>query len=216
MKPIGDEFLYAGSLFKVLDSEENMAAMLDEVLWPFIQLFLHHDKLLTFMDSIVKKEVQECLEESVLFRKNSIASKLFSRYTLSVGDSYLKEVVGPLVIYIAEYNHSFEVDPLKLAPENAEEIQANQEALLDASLHFLQRLLDTIDLINPGLRFCFHIIQRNVLPKFPDAFHKSVGGFFFLRLICPVVAACDQNRLGIGKYSNHLFHVLTRKTKMWS
>ena len=193
-------------LNKYLDLYESCAAVTDSALFSILQCFRHYDVFFSFLDVIITKEIAECPEESVLFRKNSCASKLFSIYSNLVGEKYLKEYIAPLILYIAKDNRCFEVDQSRfdenefIGDSVLVELEKNRKNLLEASLYILEKILDSINYLSEGLRYCFHMIQKRVACKFPDSFFKSISGFYFLRLLCPILASGDCQRLGLGKF----------------
>ena len=186
------------ALIHTIEDLSVFSSSLDELVWPLIKIFHHKDLFFTFFDVIVKKEVRSCTDAGILFRKNSLVSKVFMCYARDLCADYLKSTLVSLILKIDESSDSYELDPNRIGED--EDVAENQQALLNACLNLLESLHESIGEINAGLSYCFHIIQRTVITKFPESANICIGGFYFLRMICPIIASGNLKSAGIGKY----------------
>lgn len=122
---------------------------------------------------------------NLLFRGNSIGTKTVEMYMKLVGQTYLVNVLKPLIKSIYECQQSSEVDPSKIGP--GEDIKANQEQLKK----HLKLCLDLIfnSQCPPRFRELFHDMRKIVSSYFKEEkvpMH-AVSGFLFLRFFCPAI-----------------------------
>lgn len=183
-------------LVKTIEHLSVSSTSIDVLVWPLIKVFHHRDKFFTFFDMIVEKEVRGCLEAGILFRKNSLVSKIFMRYVREVCGDYLKDTLVPIIEYITQSDGSFELDPTRIGED--EDVEKNQNSLIEAAKTLLEKLLDSVDTLHVGIRHCFYIIRDRVIEKFPQSVNICVGGFYFLRMICPIIAGGNFTTIGLG------------------
>lgn len=95
---------------------------------------------------------------------------------------------------------SVEVDPSKLIP--GEDLEINQQKLLGVSKGLLNRIrydiyvwhifdwrdiTRSVENCSYGLRRMFLQTRKLVAKKFPEHHLRVVGGFYFLRFLCPAL-----------------------------
>ena len=51
------------------------------------------------------------------------------------------------------------------------------------------------------VRVLFNHVQKEIGKKFPEMKHKAIGGFFFLRFVCP--ALVTPEKFGLPKGENN-------------
>jgi hypothetical protein len=141
-----------------------------------------------------------------------MASKMFNTYCKMVGLEYLWQTLGLIMYELAAISKteeddkaimlktSMEVDPNRM--EENEDVFTNQLQLklfahklwkaIIASEKKVPRFASK-DAISDGIYRdfleLFHVVATEIPNKFsdPTATYKGVGGFFFLRLICPAI-----------------------------
>ncbi len=147
---------------------------------------LHQGKMvLPFIRAIVQQEVSTTTSSSVLFRSNSMAIRVLSAYGRVVGGPYLEQVLGDLLKQVCQDDTSYEPDP-QVAPETA---ATNAEHIAKLSARFLARILESSDAVPPAFRIVCSDLRTIVGAKFADFWPRAVGGFFFLRYLCPAIAS---------------------------
>jgi hypothetical protein len=163
------------------------------------------DMLMTF----VSAEVRASEHEGTLFRASSFACKLFNQYARYHGLPYLWKTLGFYVNQLAEFAKeerteerddilgpgSMEVDPDRfedeaLAPSEFD-IRLNQYELLTRASKILKAIFSSLPYMRPEFRQLCARVKDEVGGKFPDnnADYKAVGGFIFLRFLCPSIMA---------------------------
>jgi hypothetical protein len=163
------------------------------------------DMLMTF----VSAEVKASEHEGTLFRASSFACKLFNQYARYHGLPYLWRTLGFYVNQLAEFAKeereeerddilgpgSMEVDPDRfeddaIAPSEFD-IRLNQYELLTRASKFLKAIFASLPYMRPEFRQLCARVKAEVGAKFTDnnADYKAVGGFIFLRFICPSIMA---------------------------
>jgi neurofibromin 1 len=113
-----------------------------------------------------------------------------SNYCQRIGKQYLKAVLGPSFQWLMESTLSFEIDPNQV--DNAEVIKQNIFNMNYLANKFFKAVLNSNDAIPFEVREIANVLQTAVLKRFPNSKHSAVGGFFFLRFVCPAVLAPEK------------------------
>jgi len=87
---------------------------------------------------------------------------------------------------------SYEIDPSKFAGENVEQ---NLARLMEISQKIIDVILKSANEFPMQLRILSAHLGNEVTKKFPNSRHSAVGGFLFLRFICPSILSPYQNGL---------------------
>eukprot|EP01130_Rhizamoeba_saxonica_P010343 TRINITY_DN4231_c0_g1_i2.p1 TRINITY_DN4231_c0_g1~~TRINITY_DN4231_c0_g1_i2.p1 ORF type:complete len:516 (-),score=110.34 TRINITY_DN4231_c0_g1_i2:83-1630(-) len=147
--------------------------------------------LMNISENILKKEVEETLHAQTLFRGDSLGTKLQKAVCHLYGLDWIDETIGDLLREFNDNPGNFEVDETRLEP-GYQNIESNRNFLRG-------NVMRLIEAVESGLETCPIIIRqlcatlKNVVgSKFPDASTSSIGGFVFLRFICPVIFQPDQ------------------------
>jgi len=177
-----NEYKYATTLCNAVDVSATEALARDLIL-----IFEKHDKVFDLICSVIDNEVQSTLNEGTLFRKNSLSSHLMSQYARLVGKDYLAQTLRPLICGIINSSADYEIDPHKISDPS--KLEKNVTALKRAAQDFLLDMMSSVSKFPVVLRKVCQYLQKSVVDRFPNARRKVVGGFFFLRLICPAVVS---------------------------
>lgn len=129
----------------------------------------------------------------VLFRENSVASKMLKAYLAHVGGPYLQELLGDLVrdICFVEQKVSFEIDPGR-AEGGAAEVERNLAALTAKLEAFMQRITSAsmVARMPQGIRTIAAYFAESSKKYWPDKPSDILlGSFLMLRYINPAIAA---------------------------
>eukprot|EP00002_Diphylleia_rotans_P025925 TRINITY_DN5147_c0_g1_i1.p1 TRINITY_DN5147_c0_g1~~TRINITY_DN5147_c0_g1_i1.p1 ORF type:complete len:745 (-),score=128.17 TRINITY_DN5147_c0_g1_i1:180-2414(-) len=155
----------------------------DDVSRILVNIFNEHNCVDKLIQKICKKEVEQTLGESTLFRTDSIGTKMTTSFCKIVGLSYLKHTLAHPVSVLVKEANQMEVDPNRL--KSASDASRNIETLKRVSQSFLDAILESLDSIPSVLREIGTIISQEVTYKFPEARRVSMAGYFFLRFMCP-------------------------------
>lgn len=166
------------------------------------------------INALVKGEIARCREENTIFRSNSVASKTFKFYSRVVGIHYLWKCMAR-VIYELEVlgnransgkkEESSSTSLLRMTMEvDMERYNDTNTAHndIDSEVNVLQLKLTCQKLfsvlvkngvsdIPAEFRQIFVEIDSEIMKKFNSdmAVYKAIGGFFFLRFVCPSITA---------------------------
>ncbi|KAL0087733.1 Rho GTPase activation protein [Phycomyces blakesleeanus] len=152
-----------------------------------------------WIKSLIDYEVSTMSSDdaNILFRGNSLLTKVIDVYMKMVGKSYLEEAIGSIILSICSSRVCIEVDISKI--DKKEDITQNCEKLA----RYVQLLWTSIEATKlkcpEELRQIFSHLQSVIIKKFqldtnPDspkqaARYTCVSGFLFLRLICPAIVS---------------------------
>lgn len=155
------------------------------------------------MQSLIKisiaVEVAKTSSPNTLFRRNSMATKVMTNFARFAGLQYLQDVVVPVIRTLlsssgsrADFgmNVSFEIDESKLMPGESRE--ANCTNLTRLAQQILNSLVKTTHLLPTAFRNVCGFLQKAVAARFPEHSLSAVGGFMFLRFVCPALVAPDS------------------------
>jgi hypothetical protein len=176
------------------------------------------DKAIDLINTLVRVEVSQCIQENTIFRGNSLVSKMFKFYSRIAGIKYLFRSIARVIAELETLgrkelhkkakpdtskkkgeasllNMTMELDDNKLAKDG-------DVADVDLDTNILQLQLTCQKLfgviVKSGtasfpieFRRIFVQIDQTVMGKFQsnDAAYKAIGGFFFLRFVCPAITA---------------------------
>ena len=166
----------------------------EKIVQMIVKILDSYGKLVSLLTVAVTKEVTTTQDNSTLFRGNSPSTKLMTAFTRILGQGYLDTVLKPFVEDMIEDDPElYEVNPAK-TKANVEE---NMQNLLKRCQQILDVILNSLDICPPSFRMVTKHLQREVVKRFPESKNTCVGGFLFLRFLCPVLMAPDA--LGLIK-----------------
>jgi hypothetical protein len=158
-------------------------------------------------------EVRKSTSENTIFRQNSMASKMFKFYSQIVGTRFLfftlARVINELNTVAANAQKEkekleklgadttaslltieMEVDPNKLKGANVDKDQ-NVYQLALACQKLFTAIVAADENVPAEFRQVFIRIQSSITEQYGDseAIYKALGGFLFLRFVCPAITA---------------------------
>ncbi|KAF9922254.1 Ras GTPase activating protein ira2 [Linnemannia zychae] len=167
---------------------------IDDLAIVLLHVFESRGLAMPLLKAIIMKEVRET-GESELFRRNCMATRLLTVFAKLNGAEYLKSTLQPLLnaLMTLPAQGSYELDPARLGPEEDENI--NFKNLQNMAQLFLDSITDSASKVpNSFKEVCWYLSQA-VGERFPDAKFTAVGGFIFLRFICPAIVAPESDGL---------------------
>ncbi|GAA29840.2 probable Ras GTPase-activating protein [Clonorchis sinensis] len=143
---------------------------------------------------LVRLEIAENANQSMLLRANSMASKAIECYIKLVGTEYLHRILkGPIDQLLASAE-DFEVDPHRIKlPDSAgitvnSQIERNQAALLNHLSTIWNRILENTRRIPYELREIFTTLRCLFEQTLgPQIAIQLISSCLFLRFICPAI-----------------------------
>ncbi|KAJ5080612.1 ras gtpase-activating protein [Anaeramoeba ignava] len=149
----------------------------------------------------IRKETNEIIDPTTLFRSNSFASKLLGVYSKLYGLPYLYRTIAFEIFMICqELTDPVEVDERKLQDVKEDvdledpdinSIDVNKWRLLVSGQKILHRICKSASRTPVQFKEISRELQQRISYKFPDSRDLAVGSFFFLRFICPSIIAPD-------------------------
>ncbi|GAM22712.1 hypothetical protein SAMD00019534_058870, partial [Acytostelium subglobosum LB1] len=175
------------TLVHILSNTSSNREQLASIL---IRVFEKSDRCVSLITSLTDKEIEITDNPDIIFRGNSLATKSLDLYMKLIGLKYLAGTVGPLVKKIVKANKSCEIDPTKMA--KGEDVKKNGKTLLKYVREMSRAIFASIDRCPKPMRQIFSAIQSKVRLRYPSdeiTKYTAVGGFIFLRLMCPAIMA---------------------------
>ncbi|KAF0305369.1 Ras GTPase-activating protein 3 [Amphibalanus amphitrite] len=155
---------------------------------PLVRLFLHHGKIVPFIESLSEREIALETDPNTIFRGNTLVSKCMDELMKLAGLHYLHTVLRPVVERIYQERRPCEVDPGKLG--DGERLETNFANLKG----YIQ---ETFAAISKSAYQCpstmcrvFAALKRQARVFFPDnqeVQYCVLSGFVFLRFFAPAL-----------------------------
>ncbi|KAJ2052417.1 hypothetical protein H4S04_001354 [Coemansia sp. S16] len=167
---------------------------IDELGASLINIFESRHQTKILFERIITVELERTDSASELFRRNCLATRLLSYYAKLHGDGYLKSTLVPAVRKLLAQppgTLTFELNPNKMTESadrdrNLKNVERLCSLVIDA-------IVGSVGALPASLRWICNLIYRIVITRFPDAGYTAVGGFVFLRFLCPAIVAPDAH-----------------------
>ncbi|KAJ3434049.1 ras gtpase-activating protein [Anaeramoeba flamelloides] len=166
----------------------------------------YSQELIAFLDSVglvlpfaevaITHEVLKNPSAGTLFRSNDVNSKVISKYSKLIGDNYLIKTLGPVFTEMLDKNITCEIDPKIVT--NEEEREENLKNFKHYFCLIMETIFDSVPNIPPELRMLCSYYKRITNLKFPNQVLSTVGGFVFLRFLCPAMVTPVKHGLYKG------------------
>ncbi|KAL6062536.1 Ras GTPase activating protein ira2 [Balamuthia mandrillaris] len=154
-------------------------------------IFGHQGKERELVKWSLGKEILQEGEDRphTLFRGNTVASKCMSLYIQWRGRRFLQALVVPLVTDVMRHE-AIEVNPSKLRDPSL--LEQNQQRLLEAVELVFSAVESMATSFPSSLQSMFHFIFERVTERWPGHGYQIVGGFFWLRFMCPALVTPEK------------------------
>ena len=188
----------------ICEQPQVMDLLFNSIAKDDLEQFLDSVMNLTFSRSVTLKLVWYFMEmefvkhssvgsveaTNTLFRENGVASKLLKCYLQKVGQSFLQEVLRPIVVQICvrDQRSSYEIDPDRVDSED--ERVHNRELLTAAVEHVLNVITSHAMVVKmpPGIRIIAAFFDKLSRQYCPDTNSDAlIGGFLMLRYFNPAI-----------------------------
>lgn len=154
-------------------------------------VFRSRQKGIGIMKSLLQREVNLESDPSDLFRSSNLVTALVEAYVRSSSQTALIKCLREPVKKLLDNRISCELNPSKLDSHNVSQRACdNLQTLLDLLDELIGNIYDSVDYYSPRVRYLLSCLQRVVQKRWPEEpFIRTrvVGGFLFLRLICPTI-----------------------------
>jgi len=152
------------------------------------------DLMLEVIQDLINSEIDKKESASTLFRSNSPATHIMTTFVKEVGGSYLSKTLSPTILKMMENCYSgndYEIDPAKILPSENTLFQ-NIDNLKQLVNSFVDSIINSIDNVPTAFRKICLMFRESTKINFPDSKYTIIGGFFFLRYICPAIITPDK------------------------
>ncbi|XP_074643053.1 neurofibromin-like [Tubulanus polymorphus] len=171
---------------------------MDELAKVLVTLFDAKHLLYQLLWNMFTKEVDIAESMQTLFRGSSLASKIMVFGFKIYGQSYLRNLLNPLIMdLLAEEKQllSYEVDSARL--EEGEEEDENQQNLMDLTQQIFNAIVASAPQFPHKLRSMCHCLYQVVTQRFQQSSREAVwtviGTIIFLRFINPAIVAPNES-----------------------
>ncbi|KAJ2151546.1 Ras GTPase activating protein ira2, partial [Coemansia sp. RSA 560] len=167
---------------------------IDELGAALINIYESRQQSRNMFERIIAIELERTDSAAELFRRNCLATRLLSNYAKLHGETYLKATLVPAIRKVLAQppgTLTFELNPNKM-PESADR-DRNLENVERLCSLVIDAIVGSVHNLPPTLRWICNLIYRIVIKRFPDAGYTAVGGFMFLRFLCPAIVAPDAH-----------------------
>lgn len=172
------------------------AADIEDAANALLACFSARGKALVLIKAVIQKEVQNTDSETELLRRTSIATRLLSVFAKQNGADYVRSVLQPVFIKLAEKppeERTFELDSSKVGV--GEDVSVNKQNVVSATELFLNAICASANEAPRAFREVCHCILTSVRERYPEAKYTAVGAFIFLRFFCPAIVSPEAEGL---------------------
>ncbi|KAG8981934.1 Ras GTPase activating protein ira2 [Tulasnella sp. 425] len=161
----------------------------DDMINVLLNIFDTRGTLVALLKAMIDREVANTNDEAGLFRGNSMCTRLLSAFARLHGYNYLRSLLSPLIQQMSAMppGHSYELDPSRL--REGEDIEENERNLKFICQAFLDVICESVAILPTIFREVCHHIAMTVTAVYPEAKYAAVGGFIFLRFVCPAIVS---------------------------
>jgi len=150
-----------------------------------VNVFSTTGRIFDFLLPVIEDEVETTEKAGTLFRGNCLASKIISSFSVSIGKDFLRQMLAEPIRTVVREPEKYEVNPLKLS--SSDSLDDNMETLRQGVQLFMDAILQSKDYCPLVIRKICTELRRVVIDKFPSSLYSVIGGFFFLRFVCPAI-----------------------------
>eukprot|EP00007_Cunea_sp_BSH-02190019_P002407 CAMPEP_0174234090 /NCGR_PEP_ID=MMETSP0417-20130205/3946_1 /TAXON_ID=242541 /ORGANISM="Mayorella sp, Strain BSH-02190019" /LENGTH=840 /DNA_ID=CAMNT_0015312401 /DNA_START=188 /DNA_END=2713 /DNA_ORIENTATION=+ len=159
-----------------------------------------HDLAFHLLAVVIPTEIQKTSDQSLLFREGSHAALFLSTYAQLEGHDYLLKTVEREVVRVLVKGQKLEIDPSR-SHLSAVRLSKNRKLLAKVAQHFLETIMAVP--LPESLRIVCQLLKEAVVQKFPEAISSVLGGFLFLRFICPSIVTPEKYFAVSGDLAGH-------------
>eukprot|EP00039_Didymoeca_costata_P006640 m.92035 g.92035 ORF g.92035 m.92035 type:complete len:821 (-) comp13332_c0_seq3:1182-3644(-) len=141
----------------------------------------------SFLQAIVRAEVESTDSSRMIFRRNSGRCRLMSMYMRLVCHDMLAQVLAPVMQQVTSMA-PMELNPVKQPGFKDAQLQSAGTALEKLCQDIFDRLAEYRD-FRFGMRTIASIIYSEVEEKFPGCGQDALVTVIFLRLVCPAIVS---------------------------
>ncbi|KAL5004180.1 hypothetical protein ScPMuIL_017636 [Solemya velum] len=180
--------LFVNDFNSILALAENCGNDRISLAKALLQIYRNERRVGELLKKMNSVEIEKEDVVSTLFRATSLATTLMDQYMKMTATVFVQKAVQETILHIMENKQSCEVNPEKL--ENVSDLGANKEHFLHVLNEMLESTFRASNTCPLVLRYICGCLQTSVMEKWPNdetVRTRVVGGFIFLRLLCPAI-----------------------------
>ncbi|KAJ3280051.1 Ras GTPase-activating protein 1, partial [Borealophlyctis nickersoniae] len=155
-----------------------------------LNVLVAHNRDVEGVKTLTRHEILSTDDPHIIFRGNSLATKVLDQYMKLVGMDYLHSTLTSLIRGVYTSKDNCEVDPNKL-PQGKETdlLKRNWKRLLNQVTIFWEAIQRSADRMPAECTAVFSDIAVTAMDKFKEerVKYSAVSGFIFLRFFCPAI-----------------------------
>ncbi|KAJ6253777.1 ras gtpase-activating protein [Anaeramoeba flamelloides] len=155
-------------------------------------IFAYKKMIIQILKYHLTKQIEQTHSSKNLFRNNTISTKLLGEFGRFYGLKYFIQILKPAILDLIGDYTNMEIDPVLLENKNQlEDLNFNQRKLLVKSKELIDRIFQSYEKCPEEIKEICWFIRKQTKQKFPQMELKSVGAYYFLRLLCPILTFPD-------------------------
>eukprot|EP01105_Mastigella_eilhardi_P015383 TRINITY_DN3514_c0_g1_i3.p1 TRINITY_DN3514_c0_g1~~TRINITY_DN3514_c0_g1_i3.p1 ORF type:complete len:526 (+),score=133.77 TRINITY_DN3514_c0_g1_i3:172-1749(+) len=158
-----------------------------------VRLFNKQGQAPTFVSELLDRNVCSHVDKKpcVLFRGDSIATKVANQYFRLICYQYLQQTLRPHVEELLANVSGYEIDPERAPP--TDDLKTNGEHLVEFVRALLKSIFEAVDSMPYNVRLVLSDLHSR-LEKYghPELCTTAVAAIFFLRFVCPAICFPEQ------------------------
>jgi neurofibromin 1 len=165
---------------------------IEELIHVYLDLLGQAGKSVEATIFFAKVEINNTDDPSLIFRRNSLASRLISAIVRMSTKDFVKHTLGQVFQQLLTNNQSvsYEVDPSRVG--EGESLETNLKNLEELFHMFFNSIIKSIDQFPVLVSYLCAQIAGLVEQRFPGCQRLAIGGIVFLRLCCPIILSPDS------------------------
>jgi len=193
------QFIVLKTLCK--ETHNKGAAEMRPLMDAAIQLLTSFDLVPNFLRVLFTSEMQERISQDILFRGDSTATAVASRYFELYGHRYLQILQAPLS-HVFSRKKALEVDPDQLSGGRDEQAE-NVRRLMRYSKRFFMAIVSSVEDFPVAFRRVLSRVRRIVCGTYPEFGDQIVSTIVMLRFFCPAIISPSKYGLCRGDIPRH-------------
>jgi hypothetical protein len=166
----------------------NVVQQREEFAKTLLYILMDRNKEIDGIKTLVSHEIKNTDDPNIIFRGNSLTTKIIDQYMKLVGSRYLNNTLRRQIQNVYNLKESCEVDPTKI--DKSEDIKKHWKKLLAFVNSFWESIRQSISKCPSKLKEIFSYTKTEVSKTFENETvvpYFSISGFIFLRFFCPAI-----------------------------
>ncbi|OQR89803.1 hypothetical protein THRCLA_09572 [Thraustotheca clavata] len=190
------DMIVVTSLLTTCQRSDKMA-----LLFPLLRVYGSRHALFKLMQWSIDTEVKSALSLQTLFRSDDYSSRLLSMYAKSVGLRFINTALSEHIRALCTDKniHDYEINVAKdPSLSDPQKLQSNAQNLMDACQTIVDAIYNHMDQLPLSFAHVCRYLKEKLIDRFLDkneagndgnssAVKAIMGGFLFLRFICPAI-----------------------------